>query len=68
MNSKFMPAKFYKVKKSTFLNVMVGDIQRVKLSHKVGFLMHQRVPKKVWAAFETLVSAGYDQYLMKQKV
>jgi hypothetical protein len=42
---------------------MVGDLQRIKLYPAKGFQIYQDIPADVWAAFEELVEAGYNQRL-----
>jgi uncharacterized SAM-binding protein YcdF (DUF218 family) len=46
------------------INIMVGDMQRIKVYAEKGFQIHQDIPQDVWAAYEELVSAGYDQRLV----
>jgi uncharacterized SAM-binding protein YcdF (DUF218 family) len=47
------------------INIMVGDLQRIKLYPAKGFQIYQEIPGEVWDACEQLISAGYDQHLMK---
>lgn len=51
--------------KDTVINIMVGDLQRIKEYPARGFQITQEIPKEVWQAFEKLVSAGYTQHLIK---
>ncbi|HEY0765942.1 MAG TPA: YdcF family protein [Pyrinomonadaceae bacterium] len=46
------------------VSIMVGDLQRIKLYPALGYQIPQEIPDDVWAAFETLVRAGYDKYLI----
>jgi uncharacterized SAM-binding protein YcdF (DUF218 family) len=46
------------------VNIMVGDLQRIKLYPKKGFQIYQEIPDDVWAAYEELVQAGYNQRLV----
>ena len=46
------------------INVMVGDLQRIRLYAERGFQIPQPIPPKVWKAYEALVAAGYDRHLM----
>ncbi|MES2328033.1 MAG: YdcF family protein [Bacteroidota bacterium] len=48
------------------LNTMLGDLQRIKLYPEKGFQVHQEIPPEVWAAFEELVSYGFDKRLIKE--
>ncbi len=47
------------------INIMVGDLQRIKFYPALGFQIAQEIPDEVWQAGETLISLGYDQHLMK---
>jgi uncharacterized SAM-binding protein YcdF (DUF218 family) len=47
------------------ISIMVGDLQRIRLYPVKGFQIHQEIPDEVWAAYEELVSAGYDKHLIK---
>jgi uncharacterized SAM-binding protein YcdF (DUF218 family) len=44
--------------------IMVGDLQRIRLYPRRGFQIPQDIPDEVWAAYEALVAAGYDRYLI----
>jgi uncharacterized SAM-binding protein YcdF (DUF218 family) len=46
------------------ISIMVGDLQRIRLYAERGFQIAQDVPDDVWAAYEELVRAGYDQRLV----
>ncbi|HYK21945.1 MAG TPA: YdcF family protein [Pyrinomonadaceae bacterium] len=46
------------------ISIMVGDLQRIKLYPARGFQIPQDIPSEVWDAFEGLVRAGYDKYLI----
>jgi uncharacterized SAM-binding protein YcdF (DUF218 family) len=50
--------------KDEVISIMVGDLQRIKLYPEKGFQIHQEVPQEVWAAYEELVRAGYNQRLV----
>jgi uncharacterized SAM-binding protein YcdF (DUF218 family) len=45
------------------INIMVGDLQRIKLYPEKGFQVYQHIPDEVWNAFEELVKAGFDKHL-----
>jgi uncharacterized SAM-binding protein YcdF (DUF218 family) len=47
------------------INIMVGDLQRVKLYAEMGFQIPQEIPDDIWNAFEALVAAGYDKRLVR---
>jgi uncharacterized SAM-binding protein YcdF (DUF218 family) len=44
--------------------IMVGDLQRIRVYPARGFQIAQDIPDAVWDAFEQLVVAGYDKYLV----
>ena len=46
------------------VGIMVGDLQRVREYAARGFQIPQDIPDDVWAAYEELVGAGYDRYLV----
>jgi uncharacterized SAM-binding protein YcdF (DUF218 family) len=46
------------------IGIMVGDLQRIRLYPAKGFQIHQDIPDDVWRAYEELVNAGYDKYLL----
>ena len=43
---------------------MVGDLQRLRVYAEKGFQAPVEVPDEIWAAYERLVAAGYDQYVI----
>jgi len=45
------------------INVMVGDLQRIKMYPEKGFQVHQDIPKEVWDAYLKLVEMGYTKHL-----
>ena len=44
--------------------IMVGDLQRIRLYPDKGYQIRQEIPVSVWAAYEELVKAGFDKYLV----
>jgi uncharacterized SAM-binding protein YcdF (DUF218 family) len=50
--------------KDLIINIMVGDLQRIREYPARGFQIEQEIPVEVWAAFEKIVSAGYTQHLI----
>jgi len=48
------------------INIMVGDLQRIKFYPEQGFQIHQQIPPDIWQAFEQLVALGFDKHLMKE--
>lgn len=45
------------------INIMVGDMQRIKLYYEKGFQIYQDVPADVEEAFQRLVALGYNTHL-----
>ena len=50
--------------KRLVLNIMVGDLQRIKEYPKMGFQIQQAIPTYVWTAYEKLVKLGYTEHLI----
>jgi uncharacterized SAM-binding protein YcdF (DUF218 family) len=48
------------------INIMVGDLQRIKFYPGKGFQIFQEIPPDVWHAYEQLVEKGFDKHLMKE--
>lgn len=48
------------------INIMVGDLQRIKIYPEMGFQILQEIPEKVWRAYEKLITAGYTRHLIKK--
>jgi uncharacterized SAM-binding protein YcdF (DUF218 family) len=46
------------------IGIMVGDLQRIRIYPERGFQTPQEIPDDVWDAYEQLVKAGYDKYLV----
>jgi uncharacterized SAM-binding protein YcdF (DUF218 family) len=49
------------------INIMTGDLQRIKLYPEKGFQIHQEIPPGVWNAYKKLISAGFDEHLIKNE-
>lgn len=47
------------------INVMVGDLQRIRIYPEKGFQIPQEIPDPVWQAFEQLVALGFNKHLAK---
>lgn len=54
-----------KISKEKTINIMVGDLQRIKEYPNKGFQIYQKIPKNVWIAYEKLVELGYTEHLIK---
>ena len=49
------------------INIMTGDLQRIKLYPEKGFQIHQEIPAEVWNAYERLIDAGFNEHLIKNQ-
>ena len=47
------------------IGIMLGDLQRIRFYPELGYQIAQEIPDDVWNAFEQLVEAGYDKYLIR---
>jgi len=52
------------IPKENIINIMVGDLQRIKIYGEKGFQIIQEIPDNVWKAYESLVKAGYNKMLI----
>jgi uncharacterized SAM-binding protein YcdF (DUF218 family) len=48
------------------INIMVGDLQRIKIYPAKGFQVPQEIPGDVWKTYERLVEMGFDKHLVKE--
>ncbi len=48
------------------INIMIGDLQRIKLYPAKGFQIYQYIPVHIWDTYERLVALGFDQHLVKE--
>jgi len=53
------------VDRETMINIMVGDLQRIKLYPELSFQISQEIPAPVWDAHEKLIAAGFDKHLVR---
>lgn len=49
------------------VGIMVGDLQRIRFYPELGYQIAQDIPEEIWSAYEQLVQAGYDKYLIPEK-
>jgi len=49
------------IDKTSFIEGLVGDLQRIKEYPKLGFQIEQEIPDGVWEAWEKLVELGYTR-------
>lgn len=45
------------------INIMVGDLQRIRIYPEKGFQVPQEIPDEIWAAYERLVGWGFTRHL-----
>lgn len=48
------------------IDIMTGDLQRIKIYPAKGFQVPQEIPGDVWEAYERLVALGFDKHLVKE--
>ena len=48
------------------INIMTGDLQRIRLYAEKGFQIYQDIPDAVWKAYERLVALGFNRQLVKE--
>ena len=44
------------------IQLLTGDLQRLRVYADLGYQIPVEIPEEIWAAFERLVQAGFDQY------
>ena len=59
--------EYYKKNKNGWVDVLVGDIPRMKVFYKKGWQIKMDVPDEVWKAYEALVEKGYDKFALKEE-
>jgi len=52
------------ISKDQLINIMVGDLQRIRLYPERGFQIEQTIPREVWDAYFQLVERGYSQRII----
>ncbi len=52
------------IRKEDVINIMVGDLQRIKEYPALGFQITQDIPEDVWNAYLELVDRGYSKHLI----
>lgn len=58
--------EYYNRNKTEWINVLVGDIQRMQLFYEKGWQIKMNIPQKVWNAYEILIKRGYDKFIIKE--
>lgn len=52
------------ISKDKLINIIVGDVERIKVYPEMGFQVSQDIPDDVWEAYEELVGLGYTKHLV----
>jgi len=52
--------------KDKIINIMVGDLQRIKIYSQKGYQIPQAIPDEVWQAYNKLVEMGFNKHLLKE--
>ena len=50
------------------IQLLTGDLQRLRVYADLGYQVPVDVPEEIWAAFERLVAAGFDRYYIKGSI
>jgi len=53
------------IPREKIINILVGDLQRIKEYSTLGFQISQDIPALVWDAYNKLIEAGYTKHLIK---
>jgi uncharacterized SAM-binding protein YcdF (DUF218 family) len=53
------------VSEKRMIELMVGDLQRIKIYADRGIQTYQEIPDHVWQAYEELVKQGFDEYVIR---
>jgi len=53
------------ITKNRMINIMVGDLQRIREYPALGYQIAQEIPEDVWNAWEKLVAFGFNEHLIK---
>jgi len=54
------------ISKDDVINIMVGDLQRIKEYPKKGFQIEQEIPNDVWQAYKKFIEIGYTKHLINK--
>ena len=56
----------HEISQTDVINIMIGDLQRIKIYPPKGFQTYQDIPPEVWQAYEQLVAKGFTSHLMTE--
>lgn len=54
------------VRLDSTVELMIGDLQRLRVYEEKGFQAHVDVPSHVWEAYRRLADAGFDRYVIRE--
>ena len=57
--------EYYNKNGTEWIDVLVGDIQRMKVFYEKGWQIKMDIPQNVWEVYETLVNKGYNKFILK---
>lgn len=66
-SEKISCEEYYKRNGNEWVNVLVGDVQRMKIFYEKGWQIKMEIPKEVWEAYEILVKRGYDRFVFQDQ-
>ncbi len=53
------------ISRENIINIMVGDLIRIKEYPKLDFQIEQEIPEEVWQAGQELIKMGYNKHILK---
>lgn len=66
-SEKISCEEYYKRNGNEWVNVLIGDVQRMKVFYEKGWQIKMEIPKEVWEAYEILVKRGYDRFVLQDQ-
>ena len=57
--------EYYKQNGDEWINVLVGDIQRMKIFAEKGWQIKMDIPQDLWDAYKILEKRGYNKFILK---
>lgn len=54
------------IPKDLFINVLVGDVQRIMEYERLGYQISQDIPDDVLKAYQRLIDHGFDKQLIRE--
>lgn len=56
------------IPKNLFINMLVGDLQRIIIYSERNEIVPQKIPKTVMVAYNSLIKAGFNEQLINEKL